>query len=119
MKTISIYKIDVSIVLISYHSLQCEQSSCRTNSNPVSARCEPLGSFFLTVRGTLKGYDQLMNLVLDNVHEVMRGKMISFLPPLFHIVQASIQVTSHLFSSNIYKALFYFKKIKKSKVILL
>jgi hypothetical protein len=28
---------------------------------------------FLTVTGTLKGYDQLMNLVLDNVEEVTRG----------------------------------------------
>lgn len=27
-----------------------------------------------TVTGTLKGYDQLMNLVLDDVKEVMRGK---------------------------------------------
>lgn len=27
----------------------------------------------LTVTGTLKGYDQLMNLVLDNVEEVTRG----------------------------------------------
>lgn len=26
------------------------------------------------VTGTLKGYDQLMNLVLDNVKEVTRGK---------------------------------------------
>lgn len=25
--------------------------------------------------GTLKGYDQLMNLVLDNVKEVMRGEL--------------------------------------------
>lgn len=28
----------------------------------------------LPVTGTLKGYDQLMNLVLDDVREVMRGK---------------------------------------------
>lgn len=27
-----------------------------------------------TVTGTLKGYDQLMNLVLDDVKESMRGK---------------------------------------------
>ena len=26
-----------------------------------------------TVTGTLKGYDQLMNLVLDDVKEVLRG----------------------------------------------
>ena len=28
---------------------------------------------FATVTGTLKGYDQLMNLVLDNVKEITRG----------------------------------------------
>lgn len=28
--------------------------------------------------GTLKGYDQLMNLVLDDVKEVMRGRPLSF-----------------------------------------
>ena len=27
------------------------------------------------VTGTLKGYDQLMNLVLDNVNEVTRGML--------------------------------------------
>lgn len=27
-----------------------------------------------SVSGTLKGYDQLMNLVLDDVKESMRGK---------------------------------------------
>jgi small nuclear ribonucleoprotein (snRNP)-like protein len=27
------------------------------------------------VTGTLKGYDQLMNLVLDNVKEITRGKI--------------------------------------------
>lgn len=27
-----------------------------------------------TVVGTLKGYDQLMNLVLDDVKETLRGK---------------------------------------------
>lgn len=30
------------------------------------------------VSGTLKGYDQLMNLVLDDVKEVMRGMMSLF-----------------------------------------
>lgn len=30
------------------------------------------------VVGTLKGYDQLMNLVLDDVKETMRGKRDSF-----------------------------------------
>lgn len=29
---------------------------------------------FRPVTGTLKGYDQLMNLVLDDVKEIMRGK---------------------------------------------
>jgi small nuclear ribonucleoprotein (snRNP)-like protein len=29
--------------------------------------------FIFLVTGTLKGYDQLMNLVLDNVSEVTRG----------------------------------------------
>lgn len=28
-----------------------------------------------TVVGTLEGYDQLMNLVLDHVKETMRGKL--------------------------------------------
>lgn len=28
----------------------------------------------LTVVGTLKGFDQLMNVVLDDVKEVMRGE---------------------------------------------
>ena len=32
----------------------------------------------LAVTGTLKGYDQLMNLVLDNVNEVTRGMLLSF-----------------------------------------
>jgi len=32
----------------------------------------------LIVTGTLKGYDQLMNLVLDNVEEVTRGMLFSF-----------------------------------------
>lgn len=30
-------------------------------------------NFDILVTGTLKGYDQLMNLVLDNVEEVTRG----------------------------------------------
>ena len=30
-------------------------------------------NFDVPVTGTLKGYDQLMNLVLDNVEEVTRG----------------------------------------------
>jgi small nuclear ribonucleoprotein (snRNP)-like protein len=30
-------------------------------------------TIFRTVIGTLKGYDQLMNLVLDDVKETMRG----------------------------------------------
>jgi U6 snRNA-associated Sm-like protein LSm7 len=33
------------------------------------------------VTGTLKGYDQLMNLVLDDVKEITRGMRI---PPSFH-----------------------------------
>lgn len=33
----------------------------------------------MTVVGTLKGYDQLMNLVLDDVKETMRGEHISSL----------------------------------------
>lgn len=32
------------------------------------------------VTGTLKGYDALMNLVLDDVQEVLRG----LLPPFLH-----------------------------------
>lgn len=34
-----------------------------------------------TVRGTLKGYDALMNLVLDEVQETLRGQYYS--APLF------------------------------------
>lgn len=30
--------------------------------------------WFFVVVGTLKGYDQLMNLVLDDVQETLRGK---------------------------------------------
>lgn len=30
------------------------------------------------VSGTLKGYDQLMNLVLDEVKEIMRGMFFRF-----------------------------------------
>lgn len=33
-----------------------------------------------TVRGTLKGYDALMNLVLDEVEETLRGKLLVFSP---------------------------------------
>ena len=33
--------------------------------------------FLLPVVGTLKGYDQLMNLVLDDVQEMLRGMDIS------------------------------------------
>jgi hypothetical protein len=36
----------------------------------------------LTVTGTLKGYDALMNLVLDDVDEVVRGTYSLFLPLL-------------------------------------
>ena len=37
-----------------------------------------LTKYSLIVTGTLKGYDQLMNLVLDNVEEVTRGMPSSF-----------------------------------------
>lgn len=33
-----------------------------------------------TVTGTLKGYDQLMNLVLDNVKELTRGTCTKHVP---------------------------------------
>lgn len=33
---------------------------------------------FTTVTGKLKGYDQLMNLVLDDVKEVTRGELRAF-----------------------------------------
>ncbi len=45
-----------------------------------------------TVTGTLKGYDQLMNLVLDDVKEITRGKLLpppscpSLLPLFLHII---------------------------------
>lgn len=34
--------------------------------------------FFITVTGTLKGYDQLLNLVLDEAVEFLRGKKLLF-----------------------------------------
>lgn len=37
-----------------------------------------LADFMFSVTGTLKGYDALMNLVLDDVQEVLRGE--PFLP---------------------------------------
>lgn len=40
-----------------------------------------------TVVGTLKGFDQLMNLVLDDVKESMRGKCLWY---LFHSFSALI-----------------------------
>lgn len=36
-----------------------------------------------TVTGILKGYDQLMNLVLDEVKETMRGKLLMSFPELY------------------------------------
>jgi U6 snRNA-associated Sm-like protein LSm7 len=36
------------------------------------------------VKGTLKGYDALMNLVLDDVHEVVRGMLIPYEELLTH-----------------------------------
>lgn len=37
---------------------------------------------FVTVVGTLKGYDQLMNLVLDDVKELLRGtSVLHYFPP--------------------------------------
>ena len=49
---------------------------CLTLTEPHRPGVGHSGWFGAAVRGTLKGYDQLMNLVLDNVHEVMRGKPI-------------------------------------------
>jgi hypothetical protein len=40
-----------------------------------------------SVKGTLKGYDALMNLVLDDVHEVVRGM------PLHHIYSSYIPLS--------------------------
>jgi small nuclear ribonucleoprotein (snRNP)-like protein len=36
----------------------------------------------LSVSGTLKGYDQLMNLVLDDVKETMRGMSYHLYSPI-------------------------------------
>lgn len=46
--------------------------------------------YYPTVTGTLKGYDALMNLVLDDVEESLQGKPTSLLldafpPPFFSI----------------------------------
>ena len=43
---------------------------------------ERVGLTAETVTGTLKGYDALMNLVLDDVEELLQGK--HFLPPPIH-----------------------------------
>jgi hypothetical protein len=40
-------------------------------------RVEGLGLTEHVVTGTLKGYDALMNLVLDDVEEVLRGRVTS------------------------------------------
>lgn len=40
-----------------------------------------------TVTGTLKGYDQLMNLVLDEVKETMRGE---FQFPCLNLISLSL-----------------------------
>ena len=40
------------------------------------------------VTGLLKGYDQLMNLVLDNVKEVLRGMRIQLLGSIFMLTSS-------------------------------
>ena len=40
--------------------------------------------FFSSVTGILKGFDPLLNLVLDGTTEFQRGKAISLLHNLFH-----------------------------------
>lgn len=49
------------------NSTAVERVRCRPSRDPVLAN-------ILAVNGILKGYDQLMNLVLDNVKEVTRGR---------------------------------------------
>lgn len=43
-----------------------------------------------TVTGTLKGYDALMNLVLDDVDEVMRGMYSSIFPLMYETLLIEI-----------------------------
>lgn len=53
-------------------STSSPKAPCKADTNPSLV-------FDTTVTGTLKGYDALMNLVLDDVQEAVRGKL---LPPL-------------------------------------
>ena len=52
--------------------------------------------------GTLKGYDQLMNLVLDDVKELLRGKSLRknpwypSVPVAFHILTAGLNACNTL-----------------------
>lgn len=56
--------------------------------------CTRLCSLWLrTVVGTLKGYDQLMNLVLDDVQELLRGMNGSVFNNKVFIAKDSVQMT--------------------------
>ena len=77
------------------------------------ARCFVLGGWYCeinpliciigTVRGTLKGHDQLMNLVLDDVQEMLRGIYVpaSILSPSFPISHRQSAV--HLLTGTGYR----------------
>jgi small nuclear ribonucleoprotein (snRNP)-like protein len=39
----------------------------------------------ISVNGELKGYDQLLNVVLDNAEQIMKCKLSLFLPPFYWI----------------------------------
>lgn len=44
----------------------------------------------------LKGYDQLMNLVLDDVKESMRGKSLNDITKLDEVSNSAIQMTKEM-----------------------
>lgn len=50
----------------------------------------------ITVTGTLKGYDQLMNLVLDDVKEITRGMRRPSQPPLRSTPHPHLTPSHHL-----------------------
>ena len=55
------------------------------------------------VQGTLKGHDQLMNLVLDDVQEMLRGMSVLSSTPLSSVSGLCFQSTFHLLSDTGYR----------------
>lgn len=50
----------------------------------------------ILVSGMLKGYDQLMNLVLDDVKESMRGKSLNDITKLDEVSNSAIQMMKEM-----------------------